>query len=62
MLEKHRQLAPTVRQIADDLVMNLMENSDLASMLEKGATFIFGSWFCEVDGVSVFNSHLAKST
>jgi hypothetical protein len=32
-----------------------------STMLDKGTTFIFGSWLCVANGLGSFNSHLADS-
>ena len=48
-------------QITDDLLMDSMATSDFTNTIEKGTTFIFGSWICVADGSGVFTSHLAKS-
>jgi hypothetical protein len=32
-----------------------------SAVLDEGTTFIFGSWFCVINGLGGFNSHLANS-
>ena len=59
MTVKHRQLAPTVGPISDDLPTNSMVSPNFNNALEEGTTFTFGSWTCIADGSGGFTNHLA---
>ena len=58
MTVKHRQLAPTVGPISDDLPMNSMASSNSDNILEKGMLLSFGSWIYIANGSGGFTSHL----
>jgi len=59
MTVKHRQLAPTMGPISDDLPTNSMVSPNFNNALEEGTTFTFGSWTCIADGSGGFTNHLA---
>ena len=55
---KHRQLAPTMGLVSDDLPTNFMASPNRNDALDQGTTFTFGSWTCVVDGSGGFTNHL----
>jgi hypothetical protein len=59
---KHQQLAHLVGVFIEHLPENSMASFNFTSaVLDKGTTFIFGSWICFTNGLGGFNSHLANS-
>jgi hypothetical protein len=59
---KHRQLARQVGVFIEHPPENSMASFNFTSaMLDRGTTFIFGSWICVANGSGGFNSHLANS-
>jgi hypothetical protein len=59
---KHRQLARQVGEFIKHPSKNSIASFDFTSaVLDKGTTFIFGSWICVANGLGGFNSHLANS-
>ena len=58
MTVKHRQLAPTVGQVSNDLLANSMASPNHDDALEKGTTCTFGSWTYIADGSGDFTNHL----
>jgi hypothetical protein len=58
---KHQQLARHVGGFGDDHRKNLIAPFNFNhALLDKGTTFIFGSWVCIANGSSGFHSHLAN--
>jgi hypothetical protein len=56
---KHRQLAPTVGQLAKDQQKNSMAFFEFSfPAIDAGTTFVFGSWVCIANGSGGFSSHL----
>jgi hypothetical protein len=53
---KHRQLAPTVGLLANDRQKNTMASLNDNPLLEKGTSFLVGSWIFIVDGSGGFES------
>jgi hypothetical protein len=59
---KHGQLARQVGMFIEHPPENSMASFNFTSpVLDKGTTFIFGSWICVANGLGNFNSHLANS-
>jgi hypothetical protein len=59
---KHRQLARQVGVFIEHPLKNSMASLSFTSnMLDKGTTFIFGSWICVANSFSGFNSCLVDS-
>jgi hypothetical protein len=59
---KKRQLAREVGVFIEHPPKNSMASLNFTSaMLDKGTTFIFGSWICVANGLGGFNSYLANS-
>jgi hypothetical protein len=62
MVVKHRQLARQVEVFIEHPSENSMASFNFTSAaLDKGTTFMFGSWICVANGLGGFNSHLANS-
>ena len=57
MLQKHRQLAPTVGPLANDRQKNPMAPLNDNLVLEKGTSFRVGSWIFITNGSGSFESH-----
>ena len=55
---KHRQLAPTMGHVSDDLLTNSISSSNSNNILENGMILSFGAWICIADGAGSFTSHL----
>jgi hypothetical protein len=59
---KHRQQAHQVEVFIEHPSKNLIASLNFTSaVLDKGTTFIFGSWICIANGLGGFNSHLVDS-
>jgi hypothetical protein len=59
---KYRHLARQVGVFIEHPLENSMVSlSFTSSVLDEGATFIFSSWICVVNGLGGFNSHLIDS-
>ena len=55
---KHRQLAPTMGLVSDDLPTNFMASPNRNDALDQGTTFTFRSWTYVADGSGGFTNHL----